>query len=178
MRIREGELDFLPRMTGAEYEKKVREFLRNHEDHLVIRRLRMNEPLTATDLEGLEAALVEIGEEEGEELLSGLLARSGAPSLAHFLRRLVGLDRAAAQAVFSEFLSDRSLTPPQIRFVEMLIDQLTARGVMEASALYEPPFSNLHSGGPDALFAGREQVIEGIFERLRMVDPTVEAKAG
>lgn len=87
-------------------------------------------------------------------------------------------DRAAAQALFSEFLSDRSLTPPQIRFVEMLIDQLTARGVMEASALYEPPFSNLHSGGPDALFAGREQVIEGIFERLRAVDPAVEEKAG
>ena len=49
---------------------------------------------------------------------------------------------------------------------------------MEASALYELPFSNLPSGGPDALFAGREQVIEGIFERLRDVDPMVKEKAG
>jgi hypothetical protein len=40
--------------------------------------------------------------------------------------------RAAAQAVFSEFLSNRSLTPPQIRFIEMVIDQLTSRGVIEA----------------------------------------------
>ena len=61
------------------------------------------------------------------------------------------------------------MTPPQIRFVEMVIDQLTARGVMEASALYEPPFSNLDSGGPVELFAGKENVIEGIFEKLKSV---------
>jgi len=91
---------------------------------------------------------VEIGEEDGETLLSGLLARSEAPSLAYFVRTLVGLDRSAAQAAFSEFLNDRSLRPPQIRFVEMVIEQLTARGVMEASALYEPPFSIIHGGGP------------------------------
>ena len=85
------------------------------------------------------------------------------------MRRLVGLDRSAAQSAFSEFLNDQSLTPPQIRFVEMVITQLTSRGIMEASALYEPPFSNLHAGGPDALFDGKENVIEGIFERLKAV---------
>jgi type I restriction enzyme R subunit len=77
------------------------------------------------------------------------------------------MDRSAAQAAFSEYLTDRSLTPPQIRFIEMVIDQLTARGIMEASALFDPPFSNLHAGGPDALFGGKEKVIEGIFERLK-----------
>jgi hypothetical protein len=45
-------------------------------------RLRTNEPLTATDPEGLEAALVEIGDGDGETLLEGLLARTQAPSLA------------------------------------------------------------------------------------------------
>jgi len=42
---------------------------------------------------------------------------------------------------------------------------------MEPSALYEPPFSNLHAGGPDALFEGREKVIEGIFDALKAVHP-------
>jgi type I restriction enzyme R subunit len=76
------------------------------------------------------------------------------------------LDRAAAQSAFSRFLNDRSLAPPQIRFVEMIIEQLTARGVMKSSALYVSPFIHLHDGGPEELFAGREQIIDGIFDNL------------
>ena len=52
----------------------------------------------------------------------------------------------------------------------LVIEQLTARGIMEASALYEAPFSSVHSGGPDELFAGKENVIEGIFETLNAVN--------
>ncbi|MCA9755976.1 MAG: hypothetical protein KDA27_09255, partial [Candidatus Eisenbacteria bacterium] len=51
--------------------------------------------------------------------------------------------------------------------VEMIIDQLTARGVMEAAALYEPPFSSLHSGGPEGLFAKKRGVVDAIFGALR-----------
>ena len=76
------------------------------------------------------------------------------------------MDRAAAQEAFSEFLSNRSLTTPQIRFIEMVIDQLTARGVMEPSALYEAPFNSVHASGPEALFAGQGNRIDGIFEKL------------
>lgn len=90
---------------------------------------------------------------------------------------MVGLDREAAQKAFSTFLSDRRLTTSQIRFVELVIDQLTARGTMEASALYEPPFSDLHSGGPDELFAGKGQFIEGIFEALQTLQPELRRKS-
>ena len=106
-----------------------------------------------------------------------LLARSEAQALAHFVRSLVGTDRFAAHAAFSEYLNDRSLTPPQFRFVEMVIDQLTAKGIVDASALYEAPFTGLHAGGPDALFAGKENVIEGIFERLQAVHSELNKEA-
>ena len=176
--VREDAAVYLPKMTGVQYEKKVEEYLKNHLDHIVIRRLRTNQPLTATDLRGLEQTLVEIGEDDGQTLLTGLLARSDAPSLTHFVRSMVGMDRAAAQETFSEFLSNRSLTTPQIRFIEMVIDQLTARGVMEPSALYEAPFSSVHAGGPEALFAGKGNVIEGIFEKLKALHPEPLAEAG
>ena len=176
--VRDEEVVHMPKMTGVQYEKKVKDYLRNHLDHIVIHRLRTNQPLTATDLQGLETTLAEIGEDDGQTLLTGLLARSEEPSLAHFVRNMVGMDRAAAQRAFSGFLSDQSLTPPQIRFVEMVIDQLTARGVMEASALYEPPFSHLHAGGPEALFGGRKNVIEGIFDTLKAVQSGLMVKAG
>ena len=175
--VRKGVAEDLPKMTGVQYHKKVQEYLKNHLDQIVIHRLRTNQPLTATDLRGIEQTLVEIGEDDGPTLLTGLLARSDAPTLAHFVRSMVGMDHAAAQAVFSEFLSNRSLTTPQIRFIEMVIDQLTARGVMEPSALYEAPFSSVHAGGPEALFAGKSNVIEGIFEKLKALQPEPLADA-
>ena len=84
----------------------------------------------------------------------------------------------------ARYLLNRSLsrlwsdTPPQIRFVEMIIDQLAARGVMDAAAIYEAPFRDLHAGGPDVLFSGHENVIEGIFETLREFNVGVNASAG
>ena len=52
----------------------------------------------------------------------------------------------------------------------MVIDQLTSRGVM--GGFGEAPFSNLHAGGPDELFAGHDSVIEGI-RKLRQVKNAV-----
>lgn len=176
--VRDGSPVAMPKMTGIQYEKKVKEYLRSNLDHLVIHRLRSNQPLTETDLQGLEEMLTAIGEEEGQTLLSSLLERSGAPSLPWFVRTMVGMDRSTAQSAFSKFLSDRSLSSDQIRFMELIIDQLTARGVMGPEALYEPPFSNLHAGGPDGLFAGRDNVIEGIFEKLEAVHSGLRTDTG
>ena len=172
--VREEEVVHLLSMTGAQYKKKIQEYLETHLNNIVIYRLRNNEPLTATDLDELESMLTKIGNGDGQELLSGLLEQSGAQSLAHFVRGLVGMDRRAAQNAFSTFLNDRSLTPPQIRFIEMVIDQLTARGVMAPDALYEPPFSSLHAGGPDELFAGKDAVIGRIFETLDSLQPSTQ----
>ncbi|MDP0492034.1 MAG: DEAD/DEAH box helicase family protein [Verrucomicrobiota bacterium JB023] len=169
--VREEPGLFTVKMTGPQYEKKVKEYLKAHLDDLVIHRLRSNQALTPQDLETLEQTLRQIGDEEGEVLLTSLLEKNGSPSLPHFVRSLVGMDRAAAQAAFGKFLSDRSLTPNQIRFIELIIEQLTARGVMTASALYEPPFTQLHAGGPDELFAGKDEIIDGLFESLERTTP-------
>ena len=122
--------------------------------------------------------LVEIGEEEGETLLYDLLTRSQSPSLVHFVRSLVGMDREAVQAAFSRFLSDESLSARQIRFVELIIDQLTQNGVVEAKALYEAPFSDLHGGGPEALFEGKGNMIEDLFAALDRLNPAQVRRAG
>ncbi|MCY3014858.1 MAG: DEAD/DEAH box helicase family protein [Planctomycetota bacterium] len=167
----------LPKMTGVQYEKKVRDYLKNHLDDETIQKLRRNEPLSTADLEHLESTLVKIGDDEGETLLDGLLKQRKA-SLPYFVRSLVGMDRATAQAAFAEYLSDRRLTTQQIRFIEMVIDQLASRGVIDNGALYDDPFLGLHSGGPDELFAGHEAIIEGIFEKLRRVTSNVLGMAG
>ncbi len=63
-----------------------------------------------------------------------------------------------------------------ICLVEMVIDQLTARGVMDASALYDPPFSSLYAGVPDELFIGKENVIKGTFQKLKAVNSELIAR--
>ena len=68
--VREQEAVYMPKMTGVQYEKKVKAYLQNHLDHIVIHRLRTNRPLTATDLLGLERTLAEIGEDDGQALLT------------------------------------------------------------------------------------------------------------
>jgi len=45
------------------------------------------------------------------------------------------MDHTTAQQAFSEFLNERSLPSDQIRFVELIIDQLTARGIITQGLL-------------------------------------------
>ena len=75
-----------------------------------------------------------------------------AGSLGLFIRRLVGLDRAAAKEAFAEFLDDKRYTANQIEFVNLVIDELTEHGVVEPRRFYESPFTDLSPHGPDALF--------------------------
>jgi type I restriction enzyme, R subunit len=60
----------------------------------------------------------------------------------------------------------------------MIIEQLTARGVIEPGALYEAPFTSIHAGGPDELFAGKNDLISGIFEAIAQTQPVFYSNAG
>ncbi len=48
----------------------------------------------------------------------------------------------------------------------MLIDELTERGVVDPSRLYESPFVELHGGGVDEMFgaAGAQCLIEALAQ--------------
>ncbi|MCU0794616.1 MAG: DEAD/DEAH box helicase family protein [Akkermansiaceae bacterium] len=171
--VREETGIYMPKMTGNQYAKKVEDYLRTHQDEIAIQRLRTNQPLTPTDLKSLEETLLSIGEDDGERLLASMLQLHEVPTLAHLIRRVVGMDRAAAKNAFASFLEDGSLNSQQMRFVEMIIDQLASRGFIEPSALYEQPFSALHADGPEGLFATKGNVIDGLFQTLEETLPKV-----
>lgn len=83
-------------------------------------------------------------------------AKADSAGLGLFVRSLVGLDRAAVQEAFAGFIQGRTLRPNQIEFLTMMIEHLQEHGVMEASRLYEPPYTDLNERGLDGVFGGAD----------------------
>jgi type I restriction enzyme R subunit len=116
--------------VGTDMERfraKARQFLHANSGHIAILKLRRNEPLTSTDLSELERIFAEAGVGAPEDIAR--VREEG--GLGVFVRSLVGLDRAAAKRAFDGFLQGRNLTAHQHEFIDMMIDHLTERGVMD-----------------------------------------------
>ncbi len=132
----------------AKFKEKARQFLKAHESHLALQRLRRNQPLTPTDLQELERMLVEAG---GSKALIDQ-AREKSHGLGLFIRSLVGLDREAAMEAFSTFLQGGTATADQIEFIDLIVQELTQNGVMEPERLFESPFTDVNARGPLGIF--------------------------
>jgi type I restriction enzyme R subunit len=137
----------------AKFRAKAQAFLRAHQDHISIHKLRMNKALTPADLAELQRMLAESGVGGAEDIQRAAEESQG---LGLFVRSLVGLDRQAAKEAFGGFLVGKVLAANQIEFVNLIVDHLTEHGVMDAAMLYESPFTDLTPRGPDGLFSSAQ----------------------
>jgi type I restriction enzyme R subunit len=131
------------------FRAKARQFLKAHEDHVAIHKLRMNKPLTAADLAELERMLAESGVGGPDDLAK---AKEEAQGLGLFVRSLVGMDRGAAKEAFAGFLTGKKLKVNQIELVNMVIEHLVEHGSMDAAHLYESPYTDLNPLGAAGMF--------------------------
>lgn len=141
-------------MNIEQYKKKVLTFLKEHEGHIALQKLKRNVPITATDIGELERILFQtdgLGTRAVFEKAYGKQEHLGL-----FVRKLIGLDKQAAKKAFSDYLDKKLLTANQIRFIDLIIDYLTQNGVMEPGLLYESPFTDFSAAGLDGVFPDKE----------------------
>jgi type I restriction enzyme R subunit len=159
-----GEADF------ARFKQKARHFLKAHEDHIVLHKLRQGKPLTPTDLSELEKMLLDAGVGEAGDIER---ARKTSHGFGRFVRSLVGLDRSAVSEAFGEFLAAGAATAAQIEFINMVIEHLTDQGMMDPGLLYEAPFTDLAPTGPEKLF--NEEKVARLFTKIRTINDSAVA---
>ncbi|NLT31698.1 MAG: restriction endonuclease subunit R, partial [Propionibacterium sp.] len=155
-------------VPGTDLERfraKAAAYLKAHQDHIALQRLRRNKQLTPDDLVALEEILLASGVGERSDLDSAAEVTGG---LGLFVRSLVGLDRAAVAEAFAGYLDETKFTVNQIRFVNLIVDELTANGVMEIGRLFESPFTDQAPTGPDYIFQDAEvDTLVGIINEFR-----------
>jgi len=147
------------------FREKTRAFLREHQDHIAVQKLRMAQPLTLLDLTELERMLA-TGGVGAPELIEK--AKQESEGLGLFVRSLVGLDREAAKHALNRFTAGKTLSASQIEFVNLIVDHLTEDGAMKPELLYESPFTDITPQGPDGLFAaGQVDELVALLTELR-----------
>jgi len=145
--------EFGPPDSFEKFKAKARYFLRQHEDHIAVHKLRTNHQLTQTDIDELERMLRDSGTGSTDDIER---AKASTEGLGLFLRSLVGLDRAAAKEAFAAFMAGRALSANQIEFIDMIVEQLTESGIMDSARLYESPYTDLNSQGVEGVFSPDE----------------------
>ncbi len=120
------------------YKMKVNYYIRNHMDTPAIAKLHTNQPLTAADIQALEAILwSELGTKED------YAAEYQDKPLGELVREIVGLDMNCAKQAFSKYLNDVNLDDRQIYFVNQIINYIVQNGMLKNFAvMQEPPFTD------------------------------------
>jgi type I restriction enzyme R subunit len=150
-----------PGTNFGRFRAKAAAYLKQHEDHVSLQRLRRNKQLTPDDLRALEEMLLTSGAGQQDDIAWAVEKADG---LGLFIRSLVGLDHQAATEAFSRYLDDSRFTVDQIRFVNLIVNELTTNGTMEPRRLFESPYTDYAPTGPEFFFPRAE--VEVIVEIL------------
>ena len=145
------------------YKRRVEHYLKEYEDNLPIYKLKNNKELTESDIKYFEKILwKEIGSKEEYK------QTYGDQPLLKLVASITGMERAAAEKEFSEFLNDENLNSDQIDFVNSIVDYIVKNGSIEKQVLQEYPFNK--NGGVVSLFKDRIDVAKDIVSAIDKVN--------
>ena len=147
------------------YRRKMEKFIEEHQNHLIIEKIRNAQPLTDKEVETLENFLIDsdpsVNPGDFRELVGGGM------ELIKFIRSASGLSREAVMKQFGVFLQDKRLSSNQIQFINQMIEFYTQKGHLDIATLYEPPFDFLDQDGIDGVFRDRNNVVDLLIQKVR-----------
>ena len=152
------------------YNEKVEHYLKAHLDEEAISKLYHNKKLTAQDLLALETLL---WEKLGSK--SDYQQHYENKAIPRLVREIIGLNREAANQVFSKFLSDENLNAKQISFVKLIVDYVVENGYMDKSILTQEPFKSY--GSVQVLFQHQIPILRNIVQTIDLINNRAEEVA-
>lgn len=149
------------------YRKKVSIYLKEHQNDLVVYKLRNNKSLTNDDIKHLEKILWdEIGSKED------YINEFGEKPLLQLVSKLVGLEPSTANEVFSEFLSDETLNSNQMEFVKLIVNYVITNGIIDKHVLNEQPFNKF--GNVVELFENKMDIAREIIQKIDELNARID----
>lgn len=125
MEEKEGEKPVM--MT--DYRTRILDYLNEHRDHRVIKKIFNLEQLTVDDIKELEEICwKELGTKEEYEAYVNKGDMLCGDKVAIFIRSIVGVDRKLAKEMFSKFLSDNVLNTLQEEYINQIIGYVCENG--------------------------------------------------
>ena len=120
------------------YREKVIDYLAEHIDNPVIRKIYNLEPITDEDLQELEKVLWhELGSQEDYSNTTNI------ENLAAFVRSLIGLSQEAVNEKFGEYLNGNTFNSQQQEFILTIINYVRENGDIELEDMVNTePFNN------------------------------------
>lgn len=158
-----------------DYKEHISEYVKHHQDHIAIQKLKRNKPITLTDIESF-ADMLEHEQSGTKEQFNQYFALGDENSFGIFVRSILGLNRSAANDAFSALLYRTNLNANQINFISMIIDYLSVNGVLEPGMLLDQPFASIHHEGVYGLFD--DKTVDEIVNVVRAVKENARVKIG
>ena len=126
----------------ATYEQRVIEYLAEHTNNAVLKKIQNLEQLTAQDIDELQRIFwKEIGtREEYDTMTKGKRCHA---NVAAFIRTVNGINRTKALQVYADFIKHEDLTSEQEQYLKNILDYVCANGDIELRDFTEYPLKEV-----------------------------------
>jgi type I restriction enzyme R subunit len=148
--------------TSADYKRRMENLIYQHRNDLVIQKIRSAQPITVEETHWLNEIFFKESKIEDKEAYLKVL--EGRP-LTELVRRSLGLDQEAANAIFNNFAKQHNATTEQFSVLELIINSYISNGIVEKDMLYESPFTDDGKGLDNFSDADKKELL-GLVEQL------------